>query len=315
MNANEIEAVTAALAKVAETERTLRARVDELERQLVAYDAALDGDLALAEQVAPGTFFIKRKHAAAQLPAAVLRQAFSAESPPGSPGAPEQQPDYERLRALALAALGVEDPIAANGRQLYDVMQMLQTAWQFGMASRRAAETPESSDDADYLRWVWGWVRPETRFVSCALPEGTGYRPRVDLAANGVSMPDPVSGHPLGRDECALPRPGQNGLPNDWIWLATSWRLEVRGGAGWDCSGLKGSLRFIYNDRHVATRPLSDALTPRDEDLLVVMRPGLSFAFEAEFERGITRLDAPADAPPPRLYVFLDVIAPIGVVV
>ena len=82
MNANEIEAVTAALAKVAETERTLRARVDELERQLVAYDAALDGDLALAEQVAPGTFFIKRKHAAAQLPAAVLRQAFSAEALP-----------------------------------------------------------------------------------------------------------------------------------------------------------------------------------------------------------------------------------------
>jgi len=88
----------------------------------------------------------------------------------------------------------------------------------------------------------------------------------------------------------------------------TAWRLEVRGGEGWDCSGLKGHLRFLYNSHPVATRPLSDALTPRDDDLLLVVRNNTQFTFEAEFERGVTRL-GDGVGEPPRLYVFLDVIA------
>ena len=274
----------------------LRRRVDDLERQLVAYDAAFDGDLDLAEQVAPGQFFVRRRHAAARLPVALLRQVFN----PANEGL--QRPATETEWAAAPRSCGCpafthESPYGPPPARCF-----CNCHWRRGITL---------DDDESYLRWLWSEVRPQTQFVSCALPVGTGYHPRIDLAANGRSMPDPVDGTPLEIGESSLVRSGLSGLPRDWTWLATSWRLEIRGGAGWDCAGLRGFLRLGYNGRRIAERPLSDALDPRDQDLSLVIRENLSFEFEAEFQRGVIgpTLDDPARAERPRLYVLLDVIA------
>lgn len=291
---------------VSETERALRARIDELEHQLVAYDAALDGNLDLAEQIAPRAFSVRRNHITARLPTAVLRQAFR-------PDTLRRQGDatWLMLAREALRAMSPDDDpapfeavaIMANAlRRASDLPDVV-------LGRRVEAEQGDEIEDAAYLHWLWSVVQPKTEFLSCALPEGDGYRPRLDLAANGRAMDDPVSGVALRVDQTSLPRTGQVGLPKDWCWLLTAWRLEVRDSAGWDCTGLQGHLQFSYNGRRLATRPLSDALVPRDEDLLVVLNENRPFEFEAEFQRGVVRTSAAADAPPPRLYVFLKVIA------
>jgi hypothetical protein len=168
------------------------------------------------------------------------------------------------------------------------------------------------SDDA-YLHWLWTQVRPVTKYVSCALPEGARYHPDVDLSANGASQPDPVSNLPMRMDHTTLPKSGLTGLPKDWTWLVTSWRLELRDTDGWNCAGLRGSMSFRYDDNRIAQRPLTDALVPRDDDLLLVMREGVAYSFDARFDRGVERIGAGSDRAP-RLYVFMDVIAKQSVV-
>ena len=69
--------LSASAARQLEALAAAQRQINDLQRQLVAYDALLEGNVELAHQVAPGAFeIVRRRHVTQRLPRAVLELAF-----------------------------------------------------------------------------------------------------------------------------------------------------------------------------------------------------------------------------------------------
>lgn len=170
----------------------------------------------------------------------------------------------------------------------------------------------EEDDDNYYLRQVWTGenpIFPRRIYMSCTLRDGLSDALMLSL---GLSQPEAGGTRPLSRAHTNIPRSSDHGLPHGFTWLVTSWSLELREASGWNVGPLTGYVELQYGSQKISQRPLSDALRPHGIDLLLVIREGMPY--EVRIEPTQVLAISPCDPHavpllPPRLYVFLEVIA------
>jgi hypothetical protein len=161
---------------------------------------------------------------------------------------------------------------------------------QFELRRKHACHVPQEIIDRAFGK---GLVLGEdlflkTHYVS-GLVQGLRGGQRIDLAASGLSYGDPTTPttgrgqrQTLTRAETTLPRPGTSGLPKDWTWLVTAWRLRFEHPPE---ERLDGIVIFEYNRNHRVQRHLLDT---RDQDLLFVMRESLGYSIMIEMQSNQT---------------------------
>lgn len=250
----------------------LRRQVGELETQLVAYDAVLDGNIELAQHIAPGVFEVRRRHAVERIPLAVLREVFPIPARFVSTMRPPQETDDDYyLRQIWTG----EDRITP--RRIF-----------VSCALRDGEQSPICLTSATLSQCEPGGTRPLTRA-------------HTNLPRRGDS------GLPSGFTWLVTSWSLELRDTAGWEIGCSSLQHSAHG-----IGALAGVVEFRYFQRRISERPLSDALRPHGIDLCCVMREGMDYEIRMEVTAPlVVRPLDPAAIPSslPRLYVFLEVIA------